>query len=147
MLDAICNCRYIRTMLAPYSTRIYWEDTDAGGVVYYANYLKFAERARTELLRQLGLEQQRLREENGVLFVVQRCEIDYLKPARLDDLIHIHTQLQELRKVRMSMQQLLLRGDETLARLQVKLACVDNSGKPAAIPEQVAIALEKTLID
>lgn len=115
--------------------RVYWEDTDAAGIVYYANYLKFAERARTETLRQIGVEQQAFREQTGLAFVVRRCEIDYHAPARLDDLLTVQTELQEIGKVRMTMQQRIYRDEALLAKLTVKLGCVDRQGRPAPWPE------------
>lgn len=115
--------------------RVYYEDTDAGGVVYYANYLKFAERARTEWLRAKGFGQEQLRREEERLIVVRRCEIEYLAPARLDDQLVIETNLHEVGKVRMTMRQAIKRAEQTLATLTVELACVDISGKPARWPK------------
>ncbi len=123
--------------------RIYYEDTDAAGMVYYANYLKFAERARTEWLRSLGFEQSLLLKDEGIGFVVHHCEIDFLKPAKLDDLITLETRLQELGKVRMTMQQVVKRGDTILAELSVGLACVDRNSKPVRWPQALISALEK----
>lgn len=123
-----------------YNMRVYYEDTDAGGVVYYANYLKFAERARTEMLRANGIQQSELREKYGVLFVVTRCEIDFKKPARLDDILTIDTRITDLGKVRLSMHQTVRRGEDMLAELVVHLACVNENGKPSSIPGYVAQA-------
>ena len=122
-----------------FSTRVYYEDTDAGGVVFYANYLKFAERARTEWLRELGFNQSKLRETNGILFVVRSCKADYLRPAKLDDELLIRTHLQEMGKARMSMQQEVFRAsDQThLTSIQVVLVRVDSNGKPTAIPDSI----------
>lgn len=117
--------------------RIYYEDTDAGGVVYYANYLKFAERARTEWLRNLGFDQSRLAEEEGILFMVRRCIIDFLAPARLDDQIVIETYLKAVGKVRMTMQQAIKRAEKALASVEVELACVSSQGKPVQWPQRV----------
>jgi acyl-CoA thioester hydrolase len=117
------------------SYRVYYEDTDAGGVVYYANYLKFAERARTEWLRELGFEQSALMREHGIMIVVRRCECDFLAPARLDDKLVIETNLQELGKVRMTMQQAIKCGEKTLATLSVVIACINISGKPTGWPK------------
>ncbi len=115
--------------------RVYWEDTDAGGVVYYANYLKFLERARTEWLSALGLEQDRLAEEAGVVFVVRRVEADYLKPARFNDRLSVHCQLAELNRASLSMAQRVMRGEEVLLAAMVKVACVERSAfRPARIP-------------
>lgn len=118
-----------------HSVRIYWEDTDAGGVVYYANYLKFMERARTEWLRSMGFEQQLLREIYGVVFVVRRVEIDYLSPARLDDLLEISTLPTEWTRTRLTVAQEIT-ADTLLTRAKVQMVCIDPAiFKPVKIPE------------
>ena len=112
-----------------------WEDTDAGGVVYYANYLIFMERARTEWLRSLGFEQQVLRESHGVVFVVRRVEIDYLAPARLDDLLVVTTQRTEMTRTCLTLAQEIV-ADHPLTRAKVQIVCIDpTSFKPVKIPE------------
>lgn len=128
-----------------FPVRVYYEDTDAAGIVYYANYLKFAERARTEWLRAVGFEQEKLRAESGLGFVVAHLEANYKIPARLDDLITIETSLQQHSKVHMTMRQVLKKGDTTLVELGVKIACVDKNGKPARIPEQLLHALNSAV--
>src|SRR5574340_1403179 len=116
--------------------RVYWEDTDAGGVVYYANYLKFMERARSEWLRSFGFEQDVLRHEAGVVFVVRRVEIDYLSPARFNEQLDVTVVLHEARNASLRVRQELLRGSTRLAEAVVTLACVDAARfKPAKIPE------------
>jgi len=121
--------------------RVYWEDTDAGGVVYYANYLKFLERARTEWLSHLGLEQDQLAADAGVVFVVRRVEADYLKPARFNDRLVVRCELAELSRASMSMSQQVLRGEEVLLKARIKVACVDQVGfRPARIPTFVSQA-------
>jgi acyl-CoA thioester hydrolase len=123
--------------------RVYWEDTDAGGVVYYANYLKFLERARTEWLSALGLEQDRLAEEAGVVFVVRRVEADYLRPARFNDRLGVDCELAGLNRASLTMIQRVRRGDEVLLEGMVKVACVDRLAfRPARIPEFVMRAFE-----
>ena len=117
--------------------RVYYEDTDAAGIVYYANYLKFAERARTEFLRRAGIEQRALQDENGVLFAVRRCEIDYLRPARLDDVLEVRSRIVASRGASLTMWQAIMLGAEILAQLSVRVACVDRAGRPARIPPQV----------
>lgn len=118
-----------------YKIRVYWEDTDAGGVVYYANYLKFMERARTEWLRSLGFEQQRLRDSHGVVFVVRRVEIDYLAPARLDDLLVVSTQRTETTRTCLTVAQEIT-TDNPLTRAKVQIVCIDPENfKPVKIPE------------
>jgi acyl-CoA thioester hydrolase len=123
--------------------RVYWEDTDAGGVVYYANYLKFLERARTEWLSHLGLEQDRLAEEAGVVFVVRRVEADYLRSARFNDRLTVRCALVALNRVSLTMAQQVMRGDEVLLEAVVKVACVDRGAfRPVKIPDFVMLALE-----
>ncbi|PIV89402.1 MAG: tol-pal system-associated acyl-CoA thioesterase [Hydrogenophilales bacterium CG17_big_fil_post_rev_8_21_14_2_50_63_12] len=115
--------------------RVYWEDTDAGGVVYYANYLKFLERARTEWLSALGLEQDQLATGAGVLFVVRRVEADYLRPARFNDRLLVKSRLSELGRASLVMDQEVLRGGERLLTARVRVACVEPAGfRPARIP-------------
>lgn len=122
--------------------RVYWEDTDAGGVVYYANYLKFLERARSEWLRTLGIHQAELAAQDDVLFVVRRVEADYRKPARFDDALAVQSRITELGRASLTMAQQVWRGDEVLLAAQVKLACVSASGMRAAkIPPHLFIKL------
>lgn len=125
--------------------RVYWEDTDAGGVVYYANYLKFMERARSEWLRSEGFEQDVLRDEAGVVFVVRRVEIDYLAPARFNDALDVTVGLHEAGRASLVVRQELLRGPDRLARAEVTLACVDAARfKPVKMPEPLLLALTRT---
>ena len=120
-----------------FPVRVYYEDTDALGIVYYVNYLKFAERARTEMLRLLGHDQADLYAEQGVGFTVRRCEVDYFLPARLDDRLEVHTQLMELRGASLSLVQTVRRGNDKLARLRLKIACVDRNGRAVRVPDQI----------
>ena len=117
-----------------FQLRVYYEDTDAAGIVYYANYLRFAERARTEYMRAAGVDQRTLRDREGVLFAVRRCEIDYLLPARLDDSLDVVSRVIALRGASVTMQQTVMRAAEILAQLSVRVACVDAAGRPARIP-------------
>jgi acyl-CoA thioester hydrolase len=121
--------------------RIYYEDTDAAGIVYYASWLRFLERGRTELLRLLGQEHSALREERGVNWVVRRCTIDYLKPARLDETIEIVTSCGELRGASLDMIQQARRGHETLVRAELVVACMGEGGRPVRLPPHVRTAL------
>lgn len=118
-----------------HALRVYYEDTDAGGVVYYANYFKFAERARTEWLRVSGHDHASLRDTFGILFVVRRAFADFYRPARLDDLLTVETRLTERRGTRFSLSQAILRGDEELVRIGVEIACVGADFRPARLPE------------
>jgi acyl-CoA thioester hydrolase len=119
------------------SYRVYYEDTDSGGVVYYANYLKFAERSRTELLRFVGINQSELLNTDGVLFVVRHVEMDLLKAARLDDLIDIHTSIEKISGASCTMQQIMYLGDEKLNIINVKIACVNKDVLPSRIPLRI----------
>ncbi len=124
--------------------RVYYEDTDAGGVVYYANYLKFMERARTEWLRALGFEQDRLRGEEGVLFVVRRVELDYFRPARFNESLEVSVRVTERRRASLLFEQEVrpAGGGEALARGHIRIACLDAEGlRPAAIPQSVAVEI------
>ena len=114
--------------------RVYYEDTDAQGIVYYANYLKFAERARTEYLRELGTDHTRLMAEEGLGFTVRNCNIDYLKPARLDDSLQVHTRFRDPRGATLSADQEVRRDEEALACMVLRLACVDRRGHPRRLP-------------
>jgi len=114
--------------------RVYYEDTDAGNVMYYANYLKFAERARTEWLREFGYEQSLL----NVLFVVKNVEIEYFKPARLDDEVTVETQLQNIGRASITMTQEFFANKTRIALMKVVLVCVDRETiKPTALPQEI----------
>jgi len=118
--------------------RVYWEDTDAGGVVFYANYLKFFERARTEWLRAMGFGQERLRHETGAIFVVAETSVRYLAPARLDDELQVTVHLVEAGRVAMTLAQQALRGDALLAEGQIRIGCVDaGTFRPRRIPNEL----------
>ncbi|MCB2081568.1 MAG: tol-pal system-associated acyl-CoA thioesterase [Hyphomicrobiales bacterium] len=121
--------------------RVYYEDTDAGGVVYYANYLKFAERARTEMLRAAGIEQTRLAQEQDVLFAVRRVALDIRRPARLDDVVTVETSVTALGGARITMQQTLRCDGEILAVVDVEIACITSAFTPARLPQNVKDAL------
>jgi len=125
---------------------VYWEDTDAGGVVFYANYLKFFERARTEWLRSLGFGQQRLRTDTGAMFIVADTAVRYLHPARLDDLLEVTVQPVELGRVSMSLVQQAFRIEpaarELLAEGGIRIGCVDaGTFKTRRIPNEILEAL------
>jgi acyl-CoA thioester hydrolase len=118
--------------------RIYWEDTDAGGVVYYANYLKFMERCRTDWLRALGVDQQRLRVERQLQFAVVGVTVDFLRPAVLNDEIVVTAELQHLRGATISFKQAVWRDDAQLIDASTRVACLDSGTlKPRAIPKDL----------
>ena len=125
-----------------FPVRVYWEDTDAGGVVFYANYLKFFERARTEWLRAAGVEQQRLRDDTGAMFVVAEVQTRYLAPARLDDLLHVTVRVEEQGAASMVIVQEAFRGDMLLAKGRIRIGCVHaESLRPCRIPARVVNVL------
>ena len=123
--------------MATHKVRIYYEDTDAGGVVYHSNYLKYAERARTELLRAHGIEQQALLENHGIAFVLRRAELDLKSPARLDDEITIHTTIEAIKPASVQMRQTITRGEDELSVIHVKIACVNHQFKPTPLPKDL----------
>lgn len=118
--------------------RAYWEDTDASGVVYHANYLRWFERARTEWLRARGYDQESMRVQLGIAFTVASLEIRYARPARLDDALEIHTEVVEIKRASLSFRQRLLRpgSGELLSEATVRAGCVDAATfKPRALPD------------
>ncbi|HET9205757.1 MAG TPA: tol-pal system-associated acyl-CoA thioesterase [Burkholderiaceae bacterium] len=126
-----------------HETRVYWEDTDAGGIVYYANYLKFFERARTEWLRSLGLEQQRLRERDGTMFIVSQTALQYHRPARLDDLLEVTVGVRHAARASLQLEQQALRGTDLLVEGTVRIACVDAPTlRLRRIPEEILHLLQ-----
>ncbi len=127
-----------------WTLRVYYEDTDTGGIVYYANFLKFFERCRTEWLRALGIDQARLAAELGLQFVVVSTAVQYLKPARLDDALSISAQIARRGRASLEFVQEARRGDELLATGQVKVACVRAATlAPAGLPPQLVAALDR----
>ena len=121
--------------------RVYYEDTDAGGVVYYANYLKFFERARTESLRAKGFEQDQIRHDEGLIFAVRRATVDYLKPARFNDALIVSADIVELKRASILFQQQVRLADDPhypLCSGEIKIACLDaESLRPRRIPDSI----------
>lgn len=125
-----------------HAVRVYWEDTDAGGIVYYANYLKFFERARSEWLRTLGVQQQALRASTGLLFVVSQVQLQLLRPARLDDVLAVGVALHESGRASLRLGQQAWRGDELLADGEVRIGCVTaDTLRPQRIPPSILQSL------
>lgn len=133
-----------------FPVRVYYEDTDAGGVVYYANYLRFAERARTEMLRRLGIESSRLMAEEGIAFAVRHCAVDYRRPARLDDQLEVRTRLSGVGGASLEMEQRIVRATRScvawgahdddgieVVRIVLTLACMTAAGRAARIPAEI----------
>ena len=125
------------TKIYEYKFKIYYEDTDAGGVVYYANYLKFIERARTEIIKSLGFSNTNLREKFNLLFIVKYCNINYRKPAKLEDELIVFTSVVSLSKTSLVMKQDVKRHADLVAEAEVCLVAVDMKGKPKKIPEEL----------
>ena len=127
-------------------TRIYWEDTDAGGVVYHARYVAFMERARTEWMRALGYGQERMRSEHGMVFAVRSMQMDFIKPARLDDALQVSATLVQLKKASMVFDQRVERDGELLLSAQVRIAALDAASfGPRGMDEPVLAALQPYL--
>ncbi|HUI19164.1 MAG TPA: tol-pal system-associated acyl-CoA thioesterase [Alphaproteobacteria bacterium] len=124
-----------------FPVRVYYEDTDAAGIVYHANYLRFAERARTEMMRLLGIESSKLMQNEGLNFAVARCAVDYLKPARLDDALEVHTRVLEVGRASLSAEQLVKRGGALLVRIVLRLAVLDRVGRPVRLPSVIRTTL------
>ena len=124
--------------------RVYYEDTDLAGIVYYANYLRFTERARTELLRAAGIDQSALKDGTGVVFAVRRVEADYIAPARFDDLLDVVTSLDTLGGARAVLTQDILRDGDTLFASRVTLVALPADGRPTRLPHAVRAALSGT---
>jgi len=126
-----------------FTVRVYYEDTDAGGVVYYANYLKFMERARTEWLAALGFPLADVERDHAATFVVHHVTIDFVRPARLNDVLDATVEVLDRGASRLALRQVVQRQDDTLTRATVRLACVDRASmRPRRMPTPLAAALE-----
>ncbi len=121
--------------------RVYYEDTDASGIVYYANYLKFAERGRTEMMRELGFAHSAIAAELGTLFTVRRLSADYRAPARLDDRLTVATRVLEVGGATLLLDQQIRRSDTVLAAIEILVACIGQDGRPRRIPGGLRAAL------
>ena len=120
-----------------HTLKVYYEDTDAGGVVYYANYLKFLERARTEALKKIGYSNQKIKKDFGSLIIVKACNIEYKKPAILEVQLTIRSFVKSITKTSFFMNQIITKGDDTIVEAQVHLVFVNDLGKPVKIPDEI----------
>ena len=120
-----------------HKVKVYYEDTDAGGVVYYANYLKFLERARTEAILSIGLSNLKIKNKFGTLIIVKSCSIEYKKPAYLEDELNIESNIITLRKTSLIMKQLIKRNKELISEAKIHLVFVNGNGKPEKIPNEI----------
>jgi acyl-CoA thioester hydrolase len=125
-----------------FNVKIYYEDTDSGGVVYYANYLKFLERARSEAIYSLGFSNSGLFESDGILLIVKSCNIEYKKPAKFEDKLQIISEIISFTKTSFIMKQDIKRNDELISAAEIHLVAVDKNGKPSKIPEELKQKLE-----
>ena len=122
--------------------RVYYEDTDAAGVVYYANYLKFAERARTEMLVEAGFGQRQIKDEDGVVFAVRAAEVDYRLPAFLDERIEVHTSVAKVGGASITLDQIVKRDGVNLVAMKITLVCIRNDWRAGRVPQRVRDVLE-----
>ena len=136
----------MRTEAHEFTLRVYFEDTDTGGIVYYANYLRFAERGRTEMLRELGFESSAMMADTGAALAVRRATADYLKPARLDDLLTVKTRVLAVKGARLSLSQVVCREGETLVEMEIELACMAADGRPRRLPAALRDAFRASLV-
>ena len=120
-----------------FECRVYYEDTDLAGIVYYANYLKFIERARSTLVREAGVNQTRLKAEQGIVFAVREVQATYLRPAKLDDVLTVVTELKQSGRARIVFQQDVHRGPEVLFTSEITVICLTDAGRPARFPAEI----------
>ena len=118
-----------------YNTKVYYEDTDAGGIVYYANYLKFLERARSEAIYSMGLTNKKLLNDNGTIIIVKSCKIEYKKPAKFEDSLEIISKIKTIGKSSFTMDQMIKRKEEVISESEIVLVTVNVEGKPIRIPD------------
>lgn len=121
--------------------RVYYEDTDMAGIVYYANYFKYIERARSDWVKSLGIDQNSMREQDGVVFAVRRVEADYHAPARFDDALQVETRVQTVTGARLVLQQEVIRDGDLLFGAIVTIVCINDSGQPARLPANIRLML------
>ena len=127
--------------------KVYYEDTDAGGVVYYANYLKFLERARTEALVTLGLSNKKIKEDLGALIIVKSCNIEYKISANLEDELNIRSFVKSVTKTSFFMNQIITKGDDLIVEAQVHLVFINTDGKPVKIPDEIYLKFKPYFCD
>lgn len=130
-------------MTHTYPIRVYYEDTDMGGIVYHANYLRYIERARSDWVRRLGNDQNAMREA-GIVWVVRKLEAEYLATAKFEDELTVETEMEALSGVRLTMSQLVRRGDTPIFRATVQAVCMNAAGKPVRLPAEIRALLQKT---
>ncbi len=120
-----------------FAIRVYYEDTDMGGIVYHANYLKYIERARSDWVKTLGIDQNTMRQVDGLIFAVRRVEAEYLAPALYDDELEVETTTQSVTGARLVMDQMVRRGADLLFTAQITIVCITQAGQPARLPANI----------
>ena len=130
-----------------HNLKVYYEDTDAGGVVYYANYLKFLERARTEALFSIGFSNNKIQKQFNSLIIVKSCNIDYKKPANLEDELTIRSFVKSITKTSFFMNQIITKGDKTIVEAQIHLVFINKEGKPVRIPDEIYLKFKPYFCD
>ena len=130
-----------------HKVKIYYEDTDSGGVVYYANYLKFLERARTEALFTIGYNNKKIKDNFGSLIIVKTCNIEYIKSAHLEDELTVRSFVKSITKTSFFMNQIITKGDDKIVDAQVHLVFVNTNGKPVKIPDEIYIKFKPYFCD
>ena len=128
-----------------FKIKVYYEDTDTGGVVYYANYLKFIERARSEAIVDIGLSNQKIKKDFGLLIIVKSCNLDFKKSAYLEDILKIKSSIISLSKTSLSMNQIIYKEDDVIVNAKVHLVFINEKGKPNRIPEEIITKLKPYL--
>lgn len=137
-LQIVMSMLSVKKNSQTFSYRVYYEDTDAGGVVYYANYLKFYERARSDFLRELNISQSNLANDQKIIFVVRKCQIEYHFPARLDDMLAVEVKISEINKVSLTMMQKITKSSQLISELTVELVCLNSQTfKPTRLPKNL----------
>ena len=130
-----------------HKVKVYYEDTDSGGVVYYANYLKFLERARTEALFSIGYSNKKIKNDFGSLIIVKACNIEYKKPANLEDELTVRSFVKSITKTSFFMNQIITKDDDVIIEAQVHLVFVNNDGKPVRIPDEIYLKFKPYFCD
>jgi acyl-CoA thioester hydrolase len=124
-----------------FSVRVYYEDTDSGGVVYYANYLKFTERARTNMIQQLGFTLNQLHDDHDCIFIVKKVNCEYLQSAKLEDFLEVQSSIIQVKNASFELEQNILRDGKIIFQSNIIMVCVNNQGQPKKIPEKISSLL------
>ena len=124
-----------------FSLKVYYEDTDSGGVVYYANYLKFTERARTNMIQELGFKLNQLKDDYDCLFIVKKVNCEYLQSTKLEDILEVHSKIIQVKNASFELEQNIFRDNKIIFQSNIIMVCVNTEGKPKKIPENIALLL------